>query len=135
MTKFLTIAATALTLGAAPAMADDLMSIATQSGACGSGAVTSASLDSVSGNLLVTCGDAVGVTQDSFPRLRNLFNGGAGGAGGAGAGVGGAAAGGLGAGVTAFGGIAAQLGIVAVTTVGAIAAGNAVGGSTPNTTN
>ncbi|MGZ9809153.1 hypothetical protein ACXN5S_01690 [Pseudoroseicyclus sp. H15] len=131
MNRLMIIGATALALGSAPVYADSVMDIAMQSGACGSGAVTSATLDA-GGSILVTCGDPVGVTQDSFPRLRNLLNG-----GGAGAGVGGAAAGAAGAagGVTAFGGVFAQLALSVGLTAGSIAAGNAVGGATPNTTN
>ena len=131
MTRFLIIGATALALTAGSASADSYMDVATQSGVCGSGAVTSATMGAT-GSLLVTCGDPVGVTQDfSLQRLRNRLNGGAGGGAGAGAGVGGAAAGG----VTAFGGLAVQLGLSLGLALGSVAAGNAAGGATPNTTN
>ena len=125
MTRFLIIGATALALTAGSASADSYMDVATQSGVCGSGAVTSATMGAT-GSLLVTCGDPVGVTQDfSLQRLRNRLNGGAGGA------AGGAAAGG----VTAFGGLAVQLGLSLGLALGSVAAGNAAGGATPNTTN
>ncbi|NDV02795.1 hypothetical protein [Pseudoroseicyclus tamaricis] len=136
MTKFLTIGATLLTLGAAPVMADDIMDIATQSGACGSGSVASAALDAATGNILVTCGNPVGVTQSE---VAGGAGGAAGGVAGTTAGTVGGVAGGLGGiaagGVTAFAGIAVPLGVTVAVTAGSIVAGNAGGGSTPNTTN
>ncbi|NDV02796.1 hypothetical protein [Pseudoroseicyclus tamaricis] len=126
MTRFLIIGATAMLIGAGPASADTLMNTAIQSGACGSGAVTSATMDAASGNILVTCGSPIGVTQDGITLQPAGALGGAGAAGAAG----------VAGGVTAFGGLAVQLGLSVGLAAGSIAAGNvASGGATPNTTN